>query len=347
MRLNRLSAALAAAAVTSAVAATTAFAHTEVKSTYPAKGKSASTRISTVSVTFTGTIRSGSIKVTGPGGNDRTRRAAAAVTRASVKRLRVPLKSVQARRQLQGELDDEGRRRPHPARHVHVQAQVRRPLVALAAAVARPRRRSPRPAAAHIQVRPALVAPGDPVLFEVLVPGERDAQTVEVTLQVPKDVLPFSFEDPPGWERTNKEAPTAASTSIRWRGKLAEDGFARFAFLGLDARAGGRDRLEGAADLRRRARSSRWIGAPDSENPARGHDASARPRRARTRAARAARRRPTAAAPATATAAAAAASAPAEDGDDSPLPLILGIAALVVSLAALALALRPRKAAAA
>jgi hypothetical protein len=27
------------------------------------------------------------------------------------------------------------------------------------------------PAAAHIQVRPTLVAPGDPVLFEVIVPG--------------------------------------------------------------------------------------------------------------------------------------------------------------------------------
>ena len=68
MRLSRLSTALSAAAVTSAVAATAAFAHTEVKSTYPAKGKSASTRISTVSVTFSATIRSGTIKVTGPGG---------------------------------------------------------------------------------------------------------------------------------------------------------------------------------------------------------------------------------------------------------------------------------------
>ena len=51
MRFNsRLSTALAAAAVTSAVAAATAFAHTEVKSTYPAKGKSASKNIGSVSV---------------------------------------------------------------------------------------------------------------------------------------------------------------------------------------------------------------------------------------------------------------------------------------------------------
>ena len=87
------------------------------------------------------------------------------------------------------------------------------------------------PAAAHIQVRPALVAPGDPVLFEVLVPGETDAKTIEVTLQVPKDVLPFSFEDPPGWERTNDEAADGSIKAIRWRGEQASDGLTRFTFL--------------------------------------------------------------------------------------------------------------------
>ena len=35
----------------------TAFAHAEFKSTYPGKGKTASTRITTVSVTFTAAIR--------------------------------------------------------------------------------------------------------------------------------------------------------------------------------------------------------------------------------------------------------------------------------------------------
>jgi copper resistance protein C len=90
--MKRLSTALTAAAVTSAVAAATAFAHTEVKSTYPAKGKTASKRISTVSVTFTATIRSGSIKVTGPGGRTYSAGSGGRDPR-SVRRLRVPLKS--------------------------------------------------------------------------------------------------------------------------------------------------------------------------------------------------------------------------------------------------------------
>jgi methionine-rich copper-binding protein CopC len=90
--MKRLSTAIAAAAVTSAVAATAAFAHTEVKSSYPAKGKSASTRISTVSVTFTGTIRSGSIKVTGPGGKTYSSGSGGRDPR-KVARLRVGMKS--------------------------------------------------------------------------------------------------------------------------------------------------------------------------------------------------------------------------------------------------------------
>jgi methionine-rich copper-binding protein CopC len=92
MRLNRFTTALTAAAVTSAVAAATAFAHTEVKSTYPAKGKTASKRISSVSVTFTATIRSGTIKVTGPKGRTYSSSSGGRDPR-SVKRLRVPMKS--------------------------------------------------------------------------------------------------------------------------------------------------------------------------------------------------------------------------------------------------------------
>lgn len=74
-----------------ALAAATAFAHTEVKSTYPAKGKTAKTTIGSVSVTFTGTIRSGTLKVTGPGGTTASSGTGGRDPR-SVKRLRVPLK---------------------------------------------------------------------------------------------------------------------------------------------------------------------------------------------------------------------------------------------------------------
>jgi methionine-rich copper-binding protein CopC len=51
-----------------AVAAAPAAAHTEVKSTSPAKGSTASRSIRSVTVTFTQAIRRGSLRVTGPRG---------------------------------------------------------------------------------------------------------------------------------------------------------------------------------------------------------------------------------------------------------------------------------------
>ena len=90
--MARVRSILALAATGSALAAATAFAHTEVKSTSPAKGKSAPRSIGSVTVTFTGTIRSGTIKVTGPGGKTYTADGGGRDPR-NVKRLKAPLKS--------------------------------------------------------------------------------------------------------------------------------------------------------------------------------------------------------------------------------------------------------------
>jgi methionine-rich copper-binding protein CopC len=64
----RLPVALAITLVAAAVAATVALAHVDVKSRSPGKGSSASRSIGSVSVTFEGPIRRGSIRVVGPGG---------------------------------------------------------------------------------------------------------------------------------------------------------------------------------------------------------------------------------------------------------------------------------------
>ena len=48
--------------------AAVAAAHTDVRSTSPAKGATAKTSISRVTVTFTGALRRGTLRVTGPGG---------------------------------------------------------------------------------------------------------------------------------------------------------------------------------------------------------------------------------------------------------------------------------------
>lgn len=90
MRFTRLTTTLTALVAAGALAAT-AYAHTEVKSTSPAKGKTASKRISSVTVTFTGTIRSGTLKVTGPGG--KTYSTGGGRDPRNVKRLKAPLKS--------------------------------------------------------------------------------------------------------------------------------------------------------------------------------------------------------------------------------------------------------------
>jgi len=89
--MKRLSSALAGAVAVSAVTAATAFAHVEYKSSYPAKGKTASTSISTVSVTFTGSIRKGTLKVTGPGG--KTYSGSSGRDPRKISRLRTSMKS--------------------------------------------------------------------------------------------------------------------------------------------------------------------------------------------------------------------------------------------------------------
>ena len=134
----------------------------------------------------------------------------------------------------------------------------------------RSRRARPRaaPAAAHVQVTPSAVAPGDPVTFTVVVPGEEsEAHTTEVALQVPKGVLPFAYEDQPGWRRTLEQAPRRQ----RRRGPLARPARDRrlraLHVARRDAGARGRPRVEGGPALHD-GHEAAWIGAPDSENPA-------------------------------------------------------------------------------
>jgi copper resistance protein C len=89
---TKLSMALAAAATVSALAAAPAFAHETVTSTSPHKGKTASTHIKSVTVTFNGIPRRGTLKVTGPGGKIVSKGSGGRDPR-NLKRLRVSLKS--------------------------------------------------------------------------------------------------------------------------------------------------------------------------------------------------------------------------------------------------------------
>jgi len=187
---------------------------------------------------------------------------------------------------------------------------------------------------AHVQISPTDAAPGDPVQFELLVPGESEAHTTEVALQVPRGVLPFSFEDQPGWRRTVEHAKDGSIATVRWRGRLASDGFVRFAFLASTPEQEG-DLVWKAVQRYDDGEEAAWIGPPDSDNPA-----------AVTKVSATAARQNAGGEGAAAAGAEPAASRPAADADDGDgggaLGIVLGAAGLVLGAAALAVALRRR-----
>jgi uncharacterized protein YcnI len=122
-------------------------------------------------------------------------------------------------------------------------------------------------AAAHIDVRPTTAAPDDAVLFEVLVPNEREERTVQVELAVPANVIPFSYENTPGWRRTLTLNPNQSIRSIVWRGRLPADGFSRFGFLASTPPREGQIQWK-SIQTYEDGRKVRWIEPPDGENPA-------------------------------------------------------------------------------
>jgi len=87
MRIQILGATVAAALVAAAPAA----AHTELKSTTPSKGSTASRPLGSVTATFTQPIQRGTLKVTGPGRTTVSRGSGGRDPR-KVSRLRVGLK---------------------------------------------------------------------------------------------------------------------------------------------------------------------------------------------------------------------------------------------------------------
>ena len=129
-------------------------------------------------------------------------------------------------------------------------------------------------AQAHIQISPTVAAPLDSVKFTLLVPGESDANTTKVTLQMPADVLPFSFSDPPGWTRKNNEAANGSIETIEWTGELPADGFVEFSFIAGTPEQPGTilwKTLQEYSD----GTIVRWIGDPGSDEPAAATEISA------------------------------------------------------------------------
>jgi uncharacterized protein YcnI len=195
---------------------------------------------------------------------------------------------------------------------------------------------------AHVQVTPAAAAPGDPVLWEVLVPGEKEARTTEVALQIPRGVLPFSWEDAPGWERELEMADDGSVEVVRWRGRLAPDGFVRFAFLASAPEQEGEISWK-AVQRYDDGSESAWIEPPDGEFPAAVTEISASAQRQNAGGEGAGDEAPSAEAQAT-PAPADPAAATDDDGDgSSTLAIVLGAAGALLGAVALAVALQRRR----
>jgi uncharacterized protein YcnI len=190
------------------------------------------------------------------------------------------------------------------------------------------------PAAAHFQVRPAHAAPGDPVLWTVLVPSEQKTGTRQVELAVPKDVLPFSYEDAAGWTRRLRMSADGSVRAIVWRGRTSADGLATFRFLASTPERAGTVAWK-AIQTYRDGALVRWIGSAGSEHPASITTVSASAARENAGGARGAT---AASAPAPAAPAAAEADAAGPDW----IARGFGLAALLVAAAAAAIALRRR-----
>lgn len=123
-------------------------------------------------------------------------------------------------------------------------------------------------AAAHIQVTPTVAATEDAVRFTVLVPGESsDAETTKVVLKVPRGALPYSYGETPGWTRELVLARDQSVGQIVWTGRLAADGFAEFSFLAATPTQPA-TLVWKALQYYSDGSVVRWIGAPDSEDPA-------------------------------------------------------------------------------
>jgi uncharacterized protein YcnI len=136
------------------------------------------------------------------------------------------------------------------------------------------------PALAHVTVQPEEAVVGTFSRFVVRVPNERDdASTTAIQVQLPP--LAFvSFEDAPGWERTVEmttldepldvlgEQVTEVVGTVTWQGGAIGPG--EFAEFGFSARLPDEPgSLEfPAVQTYDSGEVVRWIGPPDSEEPA-------------------------------------------------------------------------------
>lgn len=142
---------------------------------------------------------------------------------------------------------------------------------------------APATAAAHVTVNPGEWEAGGFARFDVRVPNERDnADTTEVTIQFPENVLSASFQPVPGWERRvematldepieeeGEEPITERIASVTWTGGTVAPGeFQEFGFSFQVPETPGEELVFPAIQTYSNGEVVRWIGPPEADSPA-------------------------------------------------------------------------------
>jgi periplasmic copper chaperone A len=137
-------------------------------------------------------------------------------------------------------------------------------------------------AAAHVTMNPEEWEAGGFARFAVRVPNEREnADTIEVTVRFPQSIISASFQPMPGWKRSIEMEPldqpveeegeqiTEHIASVTWSGgKIAPGEFEEFGVSFRVPETPGEDLVFPAIQTYSNGDVVRWIGPPDSEEPA-------------------------------------------------------------------------------
>jgi uncharacterized protein YcnI len=137
-------------------------------------------------------------------------------------------------------------------------------------------------AAAHVTMNPEEWEAGGFARFAVRVPNEREnADTIEVTVRFPQSIISASFQPMPGWKRSIEMEPldqpveeegeqiTEHIASVTWSGgKIAPGEFEEFGVTFRVPETPGEDLVFPAIQTYSNGDVVRWIGPPDSEEPA-------------------------------------------------------------------------------
>jgi uncharacterized protein YcnI len=215
-----------------------------------------------------------------------------------------------------------------------------------------PRRRAPRrappallacaacfawaaPAFGHAVIQPTASRPAEQQVYTLTVPSERDSDVVSVALQIPPDIDSVLVEKKPGW-RSALEREGDRIAVVRWSGgRIEPDRYDTFRLIARNpVRAG---ELEWKVIQRYTDATDRWIGPPDSEQPAprTSIDEQAQPQDVVNTESGTVETQQAGGETAADTSGG--------DKDSNTVPIVLGVVALLTALAALGIALATRR----